>query len=404
MRAGRACHRLAPPRPPQRVRDAPRAGGRRVRRARLRRIRAGVSRARAERGRRDRRKPHGRESAAGRAAPPGRRAAERGRAARPRAVLRSRAVRVGPAIVCVVPQPRSCVRPAERSGRATGRRRADAARLSAAAVADVSVPAAELQHRPGLVRERRRGERRATGRIRGGRRARAEERRRGGRAAARAAGRDVLGRPRGYAAAAGVRPVDESGRDGEREHRRRRAQARARALRAAVPAVVRPAHLRRRTSCGVRSDVRDRALPGGGPVVPSVFEQVRPLARRPRAAHAGGAARHAALQRSEQGELRGLPPVEAERGRSAADVHRFPVRGARRAAQTAMHRHECDAAKRNGPPPINAPLPVSPRDLADCLIPPAPFSSPSSARAAGTPPPPPPSRSASESAHRARRA
>ena len=55
---------------------------------------------------------------------------------------------------------------------------------------------------------------------------------------------------------------------------------------------------------------------------------IRPLARRPCAPHAGRTARAAPVQRSGQGELRGLPPVETRQGRAAADVHRLPVRGA----------------------------------------------------------------------------
>ena len=84
---------------------------------------------------------------------------------------------------------------------------------------------------------------------------------------------------------------------------------------------------------GRRGDVRRRALPDRGAELSSLHQQIRCLARRQGAVQRQPNCAAICSSTIRQSQLRRLPSRPADAGRSAAALHRSPVRSARRAAQ-----------------------------------------------------------------------
>ena len=250
----------------------------------------------------------------------------------------TRPVRVRPAVLRVVPRPGASLRPAaeHRAGDA-GRPAAEPAGRPGGADPDLSGAAAGLQHRPGERRERDRAARRRSWPCTApGTRAAEDRRRHRGRGGgAGAAGRAVLGRAGGHAAAAGDPAAAEPGGDGQSQRRGRgAASCGTRPMRSASSSCSGRRSCTSRDCCCPKQCSPWRATRSRRPAsIPTPASSTTGWRER-RGSPRPNCAATALFNDPAKANCAGCHLDRPARRRHAATLHRRPVRGAGRAAQS----------------------------------------------------------------------
>lgn len=239
-------------------------------------------------------------------------------------VLRPRALRLRPHVVCDVPRSGSRLRPAQRPVRADRRCRHEA--IGHARGSDIDV---QGLHRAvlGRIPEPRHDQ------------------------PARARRRHDVGRPRQHHCRTGRDSAARRERDGQRKPGSGGGRDPAGAVCEPVPPGLWRRHLPGHAACLPDGRCRVAVLPDRGPQLSPVLEQVRSLPQQQdrRYADRSGDARPARVRRSEQGQLRGLPSDRRRQRWQPGHHQRLLVRRHWRAAQSRHSGQRRPRVLRHGP-------------------------------------------------------